>query len=44
MKTYLHDDKFYNIKKLKPNKKFKIKMQENGYGKKCYQRQKRGKR
>ena len=35
---------YYNIKHIKPNKKFKIKFQENGYGRKYHYRQKGGRR
>ena len=39
MKTYLNENKFYNYKRIKPNKVYKFKKQERDYG-----RQKRGKR
>lgn len=39
MKTYLNENKFYNYKRIKPNKVYKFKKVERDYG-----RQKRGKR
>ena len=39
MKTYLNENKFYNIKRLKPNKIYKFKIKERDRN-----RQKRGKR
>ena len=33
MKTYLNENKFYNIKRIKPNKILKMRIHEKGYGK-----------
>lgn len=32
MKTYLNESKFYNIKRIKPNKVLKMRIHERGYG------------
>lgn len=34
----MKNDKFYNYKRLKVHKKFKIKIVEKGYGRKVYER------